>query len=128
MKLAESAAAMRRALAVRQTGWTRLALPRGLDIILQHKAPTWRLAIRRRDTWPSDNEADICRRAFQVADGSEPKRTTRTERGKVPADTIRWHIIEYRWRELDAEGHDLGRLYATGVPTEVRTDQQIWAT
>lgn len=102
-KLQTIADNMRRPLAAAPTGcgWVRVALPGGLDIILERRHDAWRLALRRHYVDPSANEGEICASHFGVAQGSEPSRLTKTETLPATHEKITWHILEYRWIERE---------------------------
>jgi hypothetical protein len=79
----------RNAVELRQ-GWCNRILKNGLQMVLQRLDDNqWRLAIARSKVYPSDTEAAICAKAFDVPAGSEPVKVVRSER----------YVIEWSWRE-----------------------------
>ena len=103
-KLAAIAARMRAAVAAQPYGWTRYTLARGLDLVLSHRAEAWRLALRREEVYPSDQEAAILFRAFGVPEGTEPEKRKQSETHPSTQRRIEWRIVEFNWRETDSDG------------------------
>ena len=71
-------------------GWCYRPLHNGLRMVLQRLDDNqWRLAIARLTVYPSDTEAAICGRVFEVPPGSEP----------VKKMSNGMYVIEWVWRE-----------------------------
>jgi len=82
--------------------WTRRNLPRGLSVVLSHDGPAYRLAMARRDVYPSPEEIDVCCRAYNVPEGAEPNRfITQTYLPKTNC-RVTIHVVEITWQDLDS--------------------------
>lgn len=92
-KLELLAAEMRGLLQDSQARWVHRRLSRGLEIVLQRNEERWRLALARADTWPANEEIEICRRAFAVPElTAEDYRLT--QKGRL-------FVVETWWREAE---------------------------
>lgn len=103
-KLAITAYAMRNFITETGARYSHQRLARGLEIVLSRTvedtgAHKWRLAIARADVEPSADEVAICRRDFQVPDGSEETRTTKARTNDKSRVTTVWHVVEVLWYE-----------------------------
>lgn len=104
--------------------WNMRTLPRGLQLLLSFEDTRWRLALRRTDVAPSEEEVALCVEAFDVP--AEPRRRnyTSSEKSSVTHHKTVFHIVELTWREIEAEargasaGHPLSHAFATGAPVE----------
>ena len=102
MTLQTIARVMRHDIDLAPKAWTRRNLPRGLSVVLSHDGPAYRLAMARRDIYPSPEEIDICTSAYNVPEGAEPKRfITQTYLPKSNC-RVSLHVIEITWRDLDS--------------------------
>ena len=93
---------MRQMLTHTQARWVHRKLKGGLEIVLQRTDDQWRLALARRETWPSENEVLTCARAFQVPDPEnvDPKphrKPHQVSRTRAEA----WHVLEIYWTERE---------------------------
>lgn len=97
-KLQTTARTMRTALTTVESGWNAADLPERLQVVLSRQGEQWRLALRREGgTPPSYEEARVCAEAFEVPEGTEPKRRGWVE--KAPGRTVRINTVEMMWRE-----------------------------
>ena len=81
---------MRRMLTGTDAKWVHRKLPGGLEVVLQRREETWRLAIGRRGVFPSAAEVEICRAAFDVPVAAEFEQRA----------TLHHQVWETTWREL----------------------------
>ena len=138
--LKQTAGAMRQGLdwskqAGQEKGWNLRTLPRGLQLLLSFEGNRWRLALRRTDVAPSEEEVELCMAAFDVP--AEPRRRnyTSSEKVSITNHKVVYHIVELSWRELDPatasvpagqrsaqdasiSGHPLSHAMATHGPVE----------
>lgn len=93
---------MRQLLAHTQARWVHRKLKGGLEIVLQRTDDQWRLALARRETWPSENEVLVCARAFQVPDPENVDPTPHRRPRKVSRTRAEaWYVVEIFWRERE---------------------------
>lgn len=87
-----------------QTRWVHQKLNKGLEIVLQRTGDQWRLALARRESWPSDNEVLTCARAFQVPDPENVDPTPHRKPRQVSKNMAEaWYVMELFWREREAD-------------------------
>ena len=82
--------------------WVHRRLSRGLEIVLQREERQYRLALGRLDTWPSLAEIIVCRQAFAVPHGTEPKRIEKKRPSRVSpgfAHDLTVYVVELLWQE-----------------------------
>ena len=97
-KLAVIAQEMR--AAVGAGGYRLIPLARGLQIGLHRREDRFRLVVRREGVFPSEQEVEIVRQAFGVPEECVAEVGSKTEQHPVTKRTIRWQVVELRWREL----------------------------
>lgn len=103
-KLDTLAREMRQVLTHTQARWVHRKLSKGLEIVLQKTDDQWRLALARRETWPSDNEVLVCAKAFQVPDAENVDPTPHRRPRKVSKTREEaWYVVEIFWREREVE-------------------------
>ena len=96
---------MRQLLTHTQARWVHRKLPGGLELVLQRTDDQWRLALARRETWPSDNEVLTCARAFGVPDPENVDPTPHRKPRQVSKNRAEaWHVMEIFWREREVQG------------------------
>lgn len=75
-------------------------LPRGLEIVVQRTGEQrWRLAVARRDTFPSLDEVTIVREAFAVPPGAEEATAVKHRMHPKTRQPITYHVVEMSWYE-----------------------------
>lgn len=82
---------MRLALLAQEQAYLHRPLQRGLHVVLQRQGESWRLALGRKDVYPSEQEAAICCRAFRAPEGTEVVKVEQRRRG--------FWVLECRWVE-----------------------------
>lgn len=93
---------MRQMLTHTQARWVHRKLSHGLEIVLQRTDDQWRLALARRETWPSENEMLTCARAFQVPDADDLDPTPHRKPRQVGLKRAEaWHVLEIYWTERE---------------------------
>jgi hypothetical protein len=133
MTLRQIAQGMRQGLdwsrqAGKDRAWNLRSLPRGLQLLLSYQDDRWRLALRRTDVYPSEEEVELCARAFDVPDCPRRRNYTSSEKSSITNHKTVYYIVELTWREIapaqpeaDSQaghGHSLANLIATGAPFE----------
>lgn len=95
---------MRRMLTHTQARWVHRKLKGGLELVLQRTDDQWRLALARRETWPSDNEVLVCAKAFGVPapEDVDPKPSRKARRVSRTTSEA-WYVMEIFWREREAQ-------------------------
>lgn len=99
---------MREKLEPVQKGYIHRALFGGLQVLLERRGQTWRLAIARLASQPSATEAQTVGRAFNVPPGVEWRwaqksvRNVNIGRGRQPR--LKYNVLECTWIERDGEG------------------------
>lgn len=78
---------------------THAKLPRGLEIVMERRDGRWRLALGRERVSPSDEEVEICRRTFNVPEGADEWRRTKTSTHPKTNRERTYVIVEFFWRE-----------------------------
>lgn len=106
MKLEFLASEMRRQLGTVQRGWLHQSLMRSLQVVLERNGEEWRLALGRANVFPSATEAEICRDAFKVPEGTEAMFVEPTVRMRGHKKYKDYYLVEMRWRERDGQGMD----------------------
>lgn len=100
LKLNDIAASMRKGLLLQAHGYASYPLSGGLVLILVRNEPRWRLTLRRREIFPSDNEIKVCRRAFGVPEGTDEQRRVQSERINARQSVV-WWCVDLAWREIE---------------------------
>lgn len=76
-------------------------LQRGLILVLERTADQeWRLALGRKDVYPSEQEIAICQGAFTVPVGTQVAKRTR-QRLNSQRELVTFYVVEMFWREVD---------------------------
>lgn len=78
---------------------THAKLPRGLEIVMERCEGRWRLALGREQVSPSDEEVEICRRSFNVPEGAEEWRRTKTSTHPKTGRARSYVIVGFCWVE-----------------------------
>lgn len=98
------ASRMRDHITITGAMYSHQRLERGLELVLQRHiesngAVRWRLALGRTDVSPSQNEIEICRRAFGVPEGTEHAEVKSKSRTGKTGIVSTWYIVEMYWYE-----------------------------
>ncbi len=99
-KLVEIAAEMRCQLAEGNGGYRSIPLRGGLEIVLSRAGEQWWLTLKRPDVSPSQNEVDICRRAFGVAEGAGERVFARRMLMAKTRELALFRGVEFSWQEV----------------------------
>jgi hypothetical protein len=125
MTLRQTASVMRQGLDLvkisgKPSAWIMRTLPRGLQMLLSYEGDRWRLALRREDVMPSEDEVDLCSLAFGVPDAAGRHNFKSKETAAVTHRRIMYHVVELTWREDPAGRSDdgLSHFMATFAPVE----------
>lgn len=95
--LEQIALAMYRRIGTAEKAWVQRNLFGGLSIVIERRAPVWRLALARSNTWPSDIEERTAGQAFGVPPGAEWNRRHQRSNKRRPA----LYVTECVWRVKD---------------------------
>lgn len=97
--LERTASQMRRILTGSNARYCHRRLHQGLELVLERREQNYRLALGRRDRPPSDDEIELCRRAFRAPTDAEPKHIIKIRSGKT--GPCIYHVAELFWIELN---------------------------
>lgn len=75
---------------------------RGLQIVLSHNGPAYRLALAREDVYPSDQEIEVSAVSYGVPQGAGEHRFTTTSYHPKTGRKVKIHVVEFTWQDLDA--------------------------
>ena len=94
-------------------------LQRGLILVLERTDQEWRLALGRKDVYPSEQEIAICQGAFTVPVGTQVAKRTQ-QRLNSQRKLVTFYVVEMFWREVDETdlencGVGVGALFAEHV-------------
>ena len=81
--------------------WNQRTLSRGLQVVLSYDEDRWRLALRRENVPPSEDEIEICMQAWEVPESAHRTMSTASARHPLTDRIVKYHTVELTWLEYE---------------------------
>ena len=83
----------------KERAWSLKNLPAGVQVLLSFQDNRWRLAIRRKNEAPAEEDVEAVAGAFNVPAGCARRSYTTSEKSSLTQHKTIFYVVEMTWRE-----------------------------